>query len=153
MSLNPYETPPDISAEDALRTAAPASNSDDDPVALKINIPAFGLSVTAWMRLIFEGPFFLYACIMAIEVAMYSHTASPVSWVLTAAFSGVVVWFDFLILSGADAMLAQRHLSRARLGAAVAVVPISPLFLLQLPFGLWSLRVLADREVAERFRS
>lgn len=152
MSLNPYETPPDISAEDALRTAESAIDSEDDVVARRITIPAFGLRVTAWMRLSFEGPFFPYACILALE-ALARRSPWAGVWFLIAAFGAAAIWFDCVILSGADAMLAQRHLSRARLGAALAMVPISPLFLLQLPFGLWSRRVLADREVADRFSS
>ena len=154
MSLNPYETPPDISAEDALRVAAPASDSDDDPVALKIDIPAFALSATAWMRLIVEGPFLLLSCGMAIlTLGLPAHSESVAPWVLMIALSGLAVWSDVLIIRGANAMLAQRNLGRAKLGAALAVVPISPLVLLQWPFGLWSLRVLADREVAARFTS
>lgn len=154
MSLNPYETPPDISAEDALRTAVPASDDEEDPVALKINIPAFALSVTASMRLIFDVPFLLLSSWQAIEtLATPGHLESVVEWLLPMAIGGVATWFDYLTIRGANAMQAQRHLGRARLGAALAIVPVSPMVLLQWPFGLWSLRVLADREVVERFRS
>jgi len=156
-SENPYQSPLDTTSEDrvalALPSDAPGIDDDDDPIALKINIPAFALSATTWMRLVFEGPLLVYAAVMtAAEV--YNglfFDGEPLLPMLLLVLSAVAVVVDVLILQGASAMLLKQRIDRARRAAFLACLPTTPLFFLQIPFAIWTLRVLNDREVQTRF--
>ena len=152
MTFNPYQSPSDTTREDRedVALAALPLTDDDDPIALRINVPAFGLSAIAWMRLVFEGPLLVYASVLLIyNIGFFSGNVVWAS-VLFALAAGAV-WIDLLILRGATAMLSKRHIERARVAAYLALLPTSPLFILNVPFGIWVLRVLNDREVAGRF--
>lgn len=156
MSANPYESPSDTTREDhADLTLARivSEDDDDDPIALKINIPAFALSATTWMRLVFEGPVLLFSAVMS-TAEVYNwiwFDGEPLLPLGLLGASTMACGVDLLILQGAGAMHARRRIDRVRRAAILSLLPTSPLFFLQIPFGIWVLRVLNDRAVQSRF--
>lgn len=58
-----------------------------------------------------------------------------------------------VIIIGANHMRMARNYSMAMTGAVVAVLPINPCLILTIPFGIWAIMVLANKNVRLGFRS
>jgi hypothetical protein len=158
MDENPYQSPVDVSAEERLYVArlADEADEDDDPIAVRINIPAFALSVVTWMRIVFEGPalfYFALQALLAISIPGPRLAEGLVGHGIWCVMLSLTLWTHAHVLRGASALLAKRHLERARRAAYLALLPLSPLALVSLPFGLWVLYALRDPQVIARFRA
>jgi hypothetical protein len=72
----------------------------------------------------------------------------------TIVFSGMNALVCLAVLIGAISMLRRRPRWLALTGAWAAVIPLfGPCFLLTIPFGIWALVVLFQRDVVATFRN
>lgn len=152
MPVNPYESPPSDDP-DSLDAAEPTVE------ARLIGLPAGGLIATAGLSIV--------TLLVGIGVHLYLLVSGqfegvdPASGISVAgivkvrmAYGVIVLLVNAAILHGALKMRQLKDLRYAESTCLLACVPCcSPCVVLGIPFGIWGLTMLHDRQVKEAFKS
>ncbi len=102
--------------------------------------PAIGLISAGLLMLGLHCGFFLYGV---------AEDPSPLDWPFLASLAGIP--FGVFVLLGGIAMIRLRSHALAMFGATMALVPVGPIWLLSLPYGVYSVFVLRRSQVKEAF--
>lgn len=152
MPVNPYESPPSDNP-DSRDAAEPTVE------ARLIGLPAGGLIATAGLSIV--------TLLVGIAVHLYLLVSGqfegvdPASGISLAgivkvrmAYGVIVLLVNAAILHGALKMRQLKDLRYAESTCLLACVPCcSPCVVLGIPFGIWGLIMLRDRQVKEAFKS
>ena len=145
---NPYATPPGDNPSNPY--VAPASYAPR-PQGNPLIIPAIFI-------LIFSGLYFLILLLslpQQIADMRQADTGTPAGIgevVGQGIFLFAAITCSLLEIYGATCMLRMKQYGFAMASAILSLIPFcSPCFVLGIPFGIWSLVVLAQSEVKSRF--
>ncbi|PHQ35867.1 hypothetical protein CEE69_07780 [Rhodopirellula bahusiensis] len=134
---NPY-TPPASSA------ATPAN--DRDAIKARVSRPATALIVMASIQSVFVAIYLVSAVVVVSRGGSVSHDYVGLS-------IGCLQFACLMLIAIGAAKLGflESHFM-ARLGSSLACIPfITPFMIVGIPFGVWSLRLLADPNVRASF--
>lgn len=137
IETNPYASPHENVASDADPTTV---------IRTRVSRPATALIVMASIQSVFVAIYLVSAAFVVArgESVTLSYVAIAVA---TVQLTGLV-----LIAIGGAKLGFLQSLTLARVGASLACIPfITPFMILGIPFGIWSLRLLADPSVRAAF--
>ncbi|WP_238383253.1 hypothetical protein, partial [Rubripirellula obstinata] len=137
IATNPYAPPPEHAVPDADSTTS---------IRTRVSRPATALIVMASIQSVFVAIYLVSAAVVVARGGSVSHDYVGLA-IATIQLTGLV-----LISIGGAKLGFLESLTLARLGASLACIPfITPFVFVGIPFGVWSLRLLADPSVRAAF--
>jgi hypothetical protein len=141
---NPYQPP---THDGMLRIDSRETNDSRDKIRKRVARPATALIIMASIQSTFQAIQLVSVVLLEFR---FGNAFAFTHWTVLAAifqFVGLIV-----IAIGAAKLGFLESYSWARLGSILACVPVvTPFLIVGIPFGIWSLILLADPEVRNAF--